>query len=188
MISVLAKPFEVAIPDRFQQEGWRVQLQRVERWQRRTLVALDRSGKGEAPEDPADLLYAFFQSAYHLKDWLKNDNALNTAVADARPGFRREVEAYVANSPALQFCRAIANGSKHVVLNDKQNSIRIGIMREYVPPGPGSPDGGTRLRLLAFEDHDGAVNYQYVDELMSDCVVAWRTFCASLPDGSPASS
>jgi hypothetical protein len=63
------RPFQFA-PDRFEQEGWQGQLARVERWHLRAMSAV-LAGEPHAE----DYIYAFFQSAYHLRDWLQNSAA-----------------------------------------------------------------------------------------------------------------
>lgn len=147
------------VPDRFGQQGWQGQLARVERWRRRTLDAL-RNG------DPngEDFLYAFCQSAYHMRDWL-----LNSGAAD-----QQSLQKLMTETRSLRVCRDVCNGSKHFALNPKMTSTaRIGLMREYIPgPGPGE-----RLRLIAVVGQDGGINYFKITELLDECVGAWRDFC-----------
>jgi hypothetical protein len=83
------KPFRVA-PDRFEQEGWRGQFARVERWQHRALRAV---GSGE--QRPEDYVYALCQNAYHLRDWLQNSGAAS----------QRDLDELMARTPALKLCR-----------------------------------------------------------------------------------
>jgi hypothetical protein len=154
-------------PDRFAQESWRGQLARVERWYQRATKALY-----DADPDAADFLYAFFQNAYHLQDWLRNSGAASRADLKV-----------VTDSPALKLCRDVCNGSKHFALDERQMSDHIGLMREYVVRG--LSDGrvaGSRPRLLVFEPRGGGgdVVVCEIDELMRDCIVAWRDFCAKL--------
>lgn len=158
------------IPDRFELEGWHGQLSRVERWHRRASMALDRQAQGGDPEEAVDYLYAFFQAAYHLRDWLLKSGAAVQASLDT----------FMHETPALGFCRDVCNGSKHLVVDATHKTARVGLMREYVPAGTFSPSGGTRFRLLAFEARAGGVTYQDIDELRDEVVSAWRGFCGSL--------
>jgi hypothetical protein len=115
-------------------------------------------------------LYAFFQAAYHLADyWLKN----------SRAGSRADVESFVNSTTSLVFCRDICNGSKHFRLDKYQRSKRVGLIREYVPASQGRPAGSV-ARLFAFEAQDGSVDLADIEELMSDCVRAWHTYCQTL--------
>jgi hypothetical protein len=52
-------------------------------------------------------------------------------------------------------------------------------MREYIPPRDGSGPGSA-VRLLAFETHEGTVDFVDVEELMGDCVRAWHDYCDTL--------
>lgn len=116
-----------------------------------------------------DFLYAFFQAAYHLADWLKNSGAAPCA----------QVENFVNSTRSLVFCRDICNGSKHFRLDRRQRSKNVGLMHEYVPAS-GTRAAGSRPRLFAFEKPDGGVAYADIEELMCECVRAWHTFCKTL--------
>ncbi len=104
------------IPDRFQQEGWRGELRRVERWHRRASVALDRQAQGGDPDDAVDFLYAFFQAAYHLRDWVLKSGVASQATLDQ----------LFHETPALGFCRDVCNGSKHLILDTTHKTARAG--------------------------------------------------------------
>jgi hypothetical protein len=66
----MVRPYRFA-PDHFEQQGREGQLRRVERWHERAVHVLDPYD-GVAGEDAIDFLYAFFQAAYHMRDWLQN--------------------------------------------------------------------------------------------------------------------
>jgi len=157
-------------PDQFEQQGWRGQLARVERWYRRASDSLDPRCI-RADEEIVDFLYAFFHAAFHLRDWLVNSGGVS----------RREIDAVFTANRCLGFCRDICNGSKHFALDPKRHdTARIGLIRAYVPPLPGSSTSGTRPTMLAFQDHDGYVRFVPIDELLRDCMTAWREFCGHL--------
>lgn len=150
------------IVDRFALEGWQGQLARVERWQKRADAAINA---GSA--DAEDFLLAFFQSAYHLRDWLLNSGATTKVNLDA----------LMHNTPALSLCRDVANGSKHLTLNATERTARVGLMREYAP----GTSAGFKWSLLAFERRaDGAVDFHGINNLMSECVDTWNSFCSEL--------
>jgi hypothetical protein len=174
----LVRPYRFA-PDHFEQQGWEGQLRRVERWHERTSRALDPYG-GVAVDEAIDFLYAFFQAAYHMRDWLQNSGAAS----------RTSLDALMSTNHCLKLCRDLCNGSKHFVLDSRRSKTNhIGLMREYVPPPVGQSEGASsRLRLLAFESHEGEVEFAYIDELMADCVAAWQEFCVTLPSGDESSS
>jgi len=65
-----------------------------------------------------DALYFYFQNCWHLKDWIKNDDA---APASLKAAVRRmETEQDPVHS--LMLCADLANGSKHFKLT---HSIRV---------------------------------------------------------------
>lgn len=160
------RPFKFA-SDRFEQEGWKGQLARVERWRERALRAI-RDGNPH----PEDYLYAFCQNAYHLRDWLQNSGTAS----------RRDLDALMARTPALKLCRDVCNGSKHFVLDPRRTSTdHIGLMREYVPPTESGGEPGEQPRLLVVEGQDGSVNLFDIHELLDECVSVWRDFCRQTP-------
>ena len=162
---IAVRPFKFA-PDRFEQEGWRGQLARVERWQERALCAI-REGKPY----PEDYIYAFCQNAYHLRDWLQN-----SGTAD-----QRDLDALMARTPALKLCRDVCNGSKHFVLDQRRTSTdHIELMREYIPPTHPGGQPGARPRLLVVEGQDESVHLREIHELLDECVTARREFCRKL--------
>jgi len=163
------KPYRFA-PDHFEQQGWEVQLRRVERWHQRAMRILNPH-EGLAGEEAIDFLYAFFQSAYHMRDWLQNSGAASKASLDA----------LMSANHSLQLCRDVCNGSKHFALDPKRSKTdHIGLMREYVPPRVGQTTGSSRPCLLVFEGRDGGIEFKRIDELMTDCLSAWQAFCATL--------
>jgi hypothetical protein len=50
--------------------GWQSQIWRVQRWWRRAVDAAD-------PTDRLDILCAFFENAFHLRDWLLDTGTLS---------------------------------------------------------------------------------------------------------------
>lgn len=48
---------------------WIIQWQRVQRWYKRTLQAQKKSQHQELDIEDIDTVIAFFQNAYHLKNW-----------------------------------------------------------------------------------------------------------------------
>lgn len=91
-------------------EGWRDQYQRMLRGR----VRLEEAAMGGSGSDEArDRLFHFFQDAYHLKDWLKNDD-------DPRIPAKRDVEALftdpTSSVPVLRLAADLCNGVKHRTL------------------------------------------------------------------------
>ena len=96
--------------------GYRDQLRRADRFLQKMLTS------PEGWEDFDDLEYqdkvwAFFQNCWHIKDWLRNDKDLSTAVQDS-------VLKAVHHSPTLQICRGLCNGTKHYLLHNEAVEFR----------------------------------------------------------------
>jgi hypothetical protein len=83
---------------------YRDQLDRTRRW----LAKIEKNTE-RAEEDYQDETWAFFQSCWHLKDWVKNDCSL--------PKDIREIVTDAAHASTLiQACQKLANGTKHLIL------------------------------------------------------------------------
>lgn len=71
----------------------------------RDLQRLENATSSHKIENIADCLFDFANTAYSLKDWLKENTN------DMFP--RADVETYLQNEPALTACRDICNANKH---------------------------------------------------------------------------
>lgn len=92
-------------------EGWRNQYQRMLRSHQRLAEAAGPSSVGS--DEARDRLFHFFQDAYHLKDWLKNDD-------DPLLPSKKDVEALFTDPqqriPDFQLTADLCNGVKHRTL------------------------------------------------------------------------
>jgi hypothetical protein len=67
----------------------------------------------QCPERIADSIFDFSVTAYHLKDWLKEDGFIN-------------VESYINSEPMLRLCADLCNGSKHRILTkNREKSDKV---------------------------------------------------------------
>ena len=83
---------------------WREQFERVERWLER--IDVDQP---DQREDYEDFLWSFFQNAWHVVDWIRNDEALSSTVRDS-------IYATALAYDSLRICNALANRTKHLRL------------------------------------------------------------------------
>jgi hypothetical protein len=81
--------------------GYRRQLDRA----RRFLDRINRRGVSDV--DFQDMIWAFFQNCWHIKDWLRNDPLASEAQKTA-------AIAAAHASPILMACRDLCNGTKHL--------------------------------------------------------------------------
>ena len=157
--------------------GWREQYDRMLRWFERL------HEQGEIDERRRDDFYAFFLICFHLKDWLKND----PAVQQSLPDIDKTVEAFINGKPALRLCADLANGVKHLA-RDKPNTVRF------------ADDALLSVAPSAFQtDAFDAGSFQVSGEIVakaagqrwdaemvaSSCVAHWQNFLRSerlLPD------
>jgi len=66
-----------------------------------------------------DDIWAFFQNAWHLKDWIQNDDAFKTKNNINIDNFLKNG---IEQSTNLQICRDIANQTKHLRLKPENES------------------------------------------------------------------
>ena len=84
-------------------DGWQMQWRRVERG----FLKLQEEYNNTELYD--DVIYHFFQDAWHMKDWIKNDSSVLKHVRD-------QIEAEVSNKRSLRIAADFANGTKHMLL------------------------------------------------------------------------
>ena len=87
------------------QSEWREQYERMLR-SHSQLRGISTGAFSASSDEARDCLFHFFQDAYHLKDWIKNDPSI--APADA--------EGFINESEPLQICADLCNGTKHFLL------------------------------------------------------------------------
>ncbi len=100
---------------------WAIQWQRLQRWHRRTLQAQEKSRRQELDLEGIDTVIAFFQNAYHLRDWL----------LASRPDLQSELSILFRNSFEMGACRDICNGFKHKSVNRPSHDPDFNLYRKY---------------------------------------------------------
>ncbi len=86
----------------------------LKKWERvkRGLTRIENN-KNRQMEEYEDDLWFFFQNCWHLKDWIKNDAAIDE-------GHCNSVEEDVVKIKELVICGDLCNRSKHLKLNRKR--------------------------------------------------------------------
>lgn len=107
-------------------DGWQMHWHRVERGFAKLSAAYNNT------ELYDDDIYHFFQDAWHLKDWIKNDPLVSSKV-------RTRVEQEVNRVQSFRVAADFANGTKHMTLarsrEDAQFTERkVTIMLSYTGP------------------------------------------------------
>jgi hypothetical protein len=125
---------------------WSEQWERMRRWKQRVwdhyaprsvLAAYD-------PDWAVDDALAFFQNAYHLKDWLKNDQSVNV------PG--DAIENAVSESTWIILTADLCNGTKHMVLRNPRSGRDPGLGTRSTMVG----DGVMQLTQFDVKLNDGS--------------------------------
>ena len=113
-------------------------------------------------DDIRDDLYHFFQDAWHLKDWIKNDPSAPIAL-------KVNIEQKVKASRELRVCADLANGTKHMVLREstKREGATISSAQVNIKVGPDSSISVQHLITL----DDGSVTI--AEEFADHVVLAW---------------
>ncbi|MFT4264076.1 MAG: hypothetical protein QM572_11890 [Nocardioides sp.] len=140
--------------------GWHDQYARMVRWHGRLLREIAHEAEhgdwATWPNDLWDTAMAFFQSAFHLKDWIVRDH----------PELQRPLNAAIAAHPRLALCADICNGTKHghVDRNHRTGAHATGL-REFAPDVP------SHARWLVLGP-EGPIN---LDVLANDVLDAWES-------------
>jgi hypothetical protein len=89
---------------------------------------------------------------------------------------RASLDGVMGGTRALQVCRDICNGAKHLVINQPSVDAAFSIGREYAPPriGSDSPDPERWFVIAGGDKYDALA-------LVDECVAAWQALIDSLP-------
>lgn len=144
--------------------GWRAQYARVARWHNRvTKIGRAKSRANDNDmEAEHDFVYAFFQTCYHLRDWLQHSGAVE----------RAKLDDFFRDNKEMQVCRDICIGTKHLRVDKPSVDSSFNIGREYVPAEwPGDrPHINERWFIIA-----GDTKYD-IFELADRCMELWKQF------------
>jgi hypothetical protein len=144
--------------------GWRTHFARTQRWHARLQKVRAECGRVGIRQDLEDYIYAFFQSCFHLREWLAKSGAVS----------KSELERLFASHPELQLCRDICNGTKHMTIDSPSVDADFYTFREYdyfhVPSPSDGPHSMERFMVRA------AGQKQDTFELADRCMEIWRKF------------
>ncbi len=118
-------------------------------------------------ENYVDEIYAFFQSCYHLKDWLRNDDSLTSAVQGA-------VEGYINQQRSLKLCADICNSSKHLQLNRPRSNENPAFGRKDYSLTLTANVDEAEISLKLWINTDSGAEDAF--SLATECVQEWDAF------------
>lgn len=139
-------------------EGWEGQYRRMIRWQYRVLNTLNKNLQEDDGNEIYDFIYAFFQSCYHMRDWLVSDNAATN----------EEMKNLFKSSTELQLCRDICNATKHLLYKSPSIDSKPFIAREW------DPFNKKTAGFYLYSDEK-----RPIPQLMKACIDAWENFIDS---------
>jgi hypothetical protein len=141
--------------------GYRHQLDRVRRF-------LDRvEGPHANDVDFQDMMWAFFQNCWHLKDWVDHDPLASDV---QKSSVIREAH----DSDVLKICRDLCNGTKHLGL-DRKPSSGAGAAHDHVATTI-TPGESSTIDCIV---QDGFGNPISGKQLARDCVAEWERILKS---------
>jgi hypothetical protein len=143
-------------------DGWQMQWHRVERGYAKLSAAYNNT------ELYDDDIYHFFQDAWHLKDWIKNDPAVPRRV-------RVRVEEKVKKVRAFRVAADFANGTKHMRLKyPRKEDAQFTERKVSIPlchPGPARQE-----RVLTLADGSQTTAEAVATDVMREWPLLLRWF------------
>jgi hypothetical protein len=144
------------------------QYDRMKRWYDKFGSLNQGRAHDLASDNYLDDIHAFFQNCYHLKDWIKHDSTVPSAVQNA-------VELHINSSRALGLCADICNSQKHLILQ----SPRSGQSPTFGEKQFNLALGGAGARIsLKWEVNttSGSID---AFQLATNCIADWDSFLAT---------
>jgi hypothetical protein len=138
------------------------QFFRVKRWQERLKEISIGRADTRASDYYEDILYAFFQNCFHLKDWIVNSGALSKNV----------VEDFINSNTDMKICRDLCNGSKHLIINNPSIGKNVSIVRRDYSLSIG---GGPAEIKVHYSVNAGGLPLDAYS-LAESCVIHWEVF------------
>jgi len=100
---------------------WVLQWERVKRWYNQVLEIEQKSLKQELNSYDIDIIIAFFQNSYHMRDWLLASD----------PELKPKLDNLFQSSFEMGACRDICNGFKHKSYKKPTHDPDFNLYREY---------------------------------------------------------
>lgn len=151
------------------QEQWKLQWHRVIRWYNRVNQLKKRNLIQELDAYDIDVIIAFLQNCYHLRDWLQ----------ESRPDCKDKINTFFANNFEMTACRDVCNGFKHKSLNRPSHDADFNLYREYDPFAADADSSTNPVRYkIAFADGSNLRKYDLFD-FAESCFRLWQGFISS---------
>ena len=142
------------------------QFDRMQRWYEHFKKINQGISHERSSEEYTDVVYAFFQNCYHLKDWIENDDN-----AKMPKGFDIDRD-FINKNPSMLLLADICNGTKHLKLDNERSKE--------------SPEFGSKTYSLQIGGQKPVLTIKWniktksgnVDafQLATECVQKWDEF------------
>jgi hypothetical protein len=123
----------------------------------------------------SDIVYAFFQNCYHLRDWVVHDHLKSDI----------EVKAFVERIEWMKICHDICNGGKHFLLGKSKGESDI----EETPRFRQIENGNVKEIRFNFTiaDQRSILPIEYTPlSLATECMKAWNNFLGTATNSKRA--
>lgn len=148
---------------------WKLQFFRAKRWHERALLVKKKSETEALTDYDIDILIAFFQNCYHLRDWLES----------TRPELKKTIRSLFENSFEMRACRDICHGFKHKYLERPLLDADFNLYREYDHfAAEAEPGKNPEIYNVAFANGNDIRKFNIFD-LIDKCTSIWDSFLKS---------
>ena len=136
------------------------QFARIKRWHKRLEeIYLGREHDRES-DYYQDVVYAFFQNCFHLKDWLIKSGAIS----------EKDINIFIKSNTDMGICRDLCNGSKHLTITKPSIDSKTAVnKREYFM----TVGNGPIIIKVHYWIHAGKYLIDAFD-LATNCIIQWE--------------
>jgi len=139
------------------------QFKRVQRWYELLKNIHTNMEYDQNSDYYQDVIYAFFQNCWHLKDWIINSKAIDP----------KTVYSFIDLNNDLKICRDLANGSKHLLITKPSVNSNMKINKhEYKISIAGNLKREMTYRIDGLPGVD-------IFTIATSCYYQWREFLIS---------
>lgn len=136
--------------------GWYGQVERMERFKKRAIEAVNE-------DDSLDFSFAFFQSCYHLREWIPTFESIDQAVWNKKWG------KFINENDSIKYCRDLSNVTKHMTISKASTTPNVVITRDF------EEDESECGKFLGWTLHIDSKPIDFF-KLMEQCTEAWKKF------------
>ena len=148
------------------QDQWRDQWERTLRWYGQVRQIEQKSLQQDLKIGDIDVVIAFFQNCYHLRDWL----------LVSRPSLKGPLDKFFRTHFEMGACRDICNGFKHKDLDRPTHDKDFSLYRECDHLEAMGRGGNSPVKhRVVFAEGSGIRKFDLF-ELAGSCAELWKQF------------